>query len=88
MNDAGPCGLTAAMTLTTCSVDGRARPAPATRTRQGPGWRIVYWVRETPDRRLRVIVVLAVGIAHPNPGAPSAFDLATGMLQTLIKERP
>ena len=54
----------------------------------GPGWRIVYWVRETPDRRLRVIVVLAVGIAHPNPGAPSAFDLASSMLQTLIKERP
>ena len=54
----------------------------------GPGWRIVYWVRETPDRRLRVIVVLAVGIAHPNPGAPSAFDLATSMLQTLTKERP
>jgi hypothetical protein len=48
----------------------------------------VYWVRETPDRRLRVIVVLAVGIAHPNPGAPSVFDLATSVLQTLIKETP
>ncbi len=53
----------------------------------GPRWRIVYWVRETPDRRLRVIVVLAVGVAHPNPGARSAFDLATSILQTLIKER-
>ena len=53
----------------------------------GPGWRIVYWVRETPDRRLRVIVVLAVGIAHPKPGQPSAFELAERVLDTIQKER-
>ena len=54
---------------------------------RGPRWRIVYWVRETPDRRLRVIVVLSVGVAHPDPGAPSAFDLANRLLKTLVKER-
>jgi hypothetical protein len=52
---------------------------------RGPAWRIVYWVRETPDRRLRVIVVLAVGIAHPSPGTLSAFDLATGMLGEALR---
>jgi hypothetical protein len=53
----------------------------------GPRWRIVYWAAETPDRELRVIVVLAVGIAHPKPGQRSAFELAERLLNTIQKER-
>jgi hypothetical protein len=47
----------------------------------------VYWPAETPDRELRLIVVLAVGIAHPKPGHPSAFELAERLLNTIHKER-
>ena len=54
---------------------------------RGPRWRIIYWVRDTPDRRLRMIVVLAVGVAHPEPGALSAFDRADRLLKTLLKEK-
>ncbi len=55
--------------------------------RKGPRWRIVYWCEETSDRSLRLIVVLAVGIAHPEPGKESAFDLAARLLKTIIKEK-
>ena len=53
----------------------------------GPPWRIVYWPGQTPDRELRLIVVLAVGIAHPKPGQRSAFELAEQLLNTIHKER-
>ena len=53
----------------------------------GPRWRIVYWPAETPDRELRLIVVLAVGVAHPKPGQPSAFELAERLLDIIQKER-
>ena len=54
---------------------------------RGPRWRIVYWVRETRDRRLRIVVVLGVGVAHPQPGQRSAFELAARLLQTITKEK-
>ena len=47
----------------------------------------MYWPGETPDRELRLIVVLAVAIAHPKPGQPSAFELAERLLNTIHKER-
>ena len=53
---------------------------------RGPRWRIVYWVRETADREIRVVVILAVGIAHPQPGHASAFELADRTLKTRVKE--
>jgi len=53
----------------------------------GPKWRIVYWPAETPDRDLRLIVVLAVAIAQPKPGQPTAFELAERLLNTIHKER-
>ena len=53
----------------------------------GPRWRIVYWPAETRDREVRLIVVLAVGIAHPQPGQRSAFELAARLLKTIRKER-
>ena len=53
----------------------------------GPRWRIVYWPAQTPDRELRLIVVLAIGIAHPKPGQRSAFELAEQLLNTIHKER-
>jgi hypothetical protein len=52
----------------------------------GPRRRIVYWVRETQDQRLRMIVVLAVGIAHPKPGQRSVFELAERQLRAIRKE--
>ncbi|MFZ0972734.1 MAG: hypothetical protein WAN22_10955 [Solirubrobacteraceae bacterium] len=53
----------------------------------GPRWRIVYWPAETPDRELRLIVVLAIGITHPKPGQRSAFELAERLLKIIQKER-
>jgi hypothetical protein len=53
---------------------------------RGPRWRIVYWVRETRDREIRVIVILAVGIAHPKSGRVSVFDHAAETLKTRVKE--
>jgi hypothetical protein len=47
----------------------------------------VYWPAETPDRELRLIVVLAVGFAHPKPGLQSAFEVAERLLNTIHKER-
>jgi hypothetical protein len=53
----------------------------------GPRWRIVYWMRETSDRQIRLIVVLAVGIAHPKPGGRSVFGDAEDHLTAIRKER-
>ena len=53
---------------------------------EGPPWRIVYAVRETHDRRLRVIVVLGIGIAHPPPGADSVYTTAARTMRRLMKE--
>ena len=53
---------------------------------KGPRYRAVYWARETPDRQLLLVVVLAVGIAHPVPGEPSVFGLAEETLNSLRKE--
>ena len=67
-----------------------SRGGPVGRRRgssRGPRWRIVYWVRETRDRRLRIVVVLGVGVAHPQPGQRSAFELAARLLQTITKEK-
>ena len=52
----------------------------------GPRWRIVYWMRETSDRQARLIVVLAVGIAHPKPGGRSVFKDAEDHLTSIRKE--
>jgi 2,4-dienoyl-CoA reductase-like NADH-dependent reductase (Old Yellow Enzyme family) len=52
----------------------------------GPRYRIVYWARETPDGRIVLVVVLAVGIAHPAPERPSVFDLAEETLNRVRKE--
>jgi hypothetical protein len=52
----------------------------------GPRWRIVYWMRETSDRQIRLIVVLAVGIAHPKPEGRSAFQQAERHLISIRKE--
>jgi hypothetical protein len=41
---------------------------------EGPRYRIVYWGCEAPDGRIVLVVVLAVGIAHPAPGQPSVFN--------------
>ena len=47
----------------------------------------MYWPAQTPDRELRLIVVLAIGIAHPKPGQRSAFERAEKLLNTIQKER-
>ncbi len=47
----------------------------------------MYWPAETPGRELRLIVVLAVAIAHPKPGHPSAFELGERLLNIIQKER-
>jgi hypothetical protein len=52
----------------------------------GPRWRIVYWMRETPSGTARLIVVLAVGIAHPKPGGRSVFKDAEDHLTAIRKE--
>ena len=53
----------------------------------GPRWRVVYAVRETRDRRLRVIVVLGVGVAHPEPGHDSIYITAARTMRRLFKEK-
>jgi hypothetical protein len=53
---------------------------------EGPRWRIVYVVRETRDRRLRMIVVLGVGLAHPDSGHESIYTTAARTARRLIKE--
>lgn len=67
-----------------------ARPTASRRGDQdpsaGPRWRVVYWMRETIDQQLRLIVVLAVGIAHPQPGQSSVFEAAERQLTALRKE--
>ncbi len=53
----------------------------------GPKYRVVYWVKEAPKSGLRVIVVLAVGEAHPKPGQPSVYVQATARLMQLTRGR-
>jgi len=50
----------------------------------GRPWRIVYWIRETPDRERGLVVALAVGVAHPKR---SVFELAERTLKTIGKEK-
>jgi hypothetical protein len=53
----------------------------------GPRWRVVYRAAETRDGELRVIVVLGVGCAHPEPGGESIYVAAERLLRRLWKEK-
>lgn len=61
------------------------RPAARRRGNQdlgeGPQWRIVYVTRTAPRSELRVIVVLAVGQAHPPRSQPTVYELAAQRLE-------
>jgi hypothetical protein len=46
----------------------------------------VYWMRESPSGTARLIVGLAVGIAHPKPGGRSVFKDAEDHLTAIRKE--
>ena len=78
-----------------CSVPGdllRSR-APAVRRGDqdlaaGPRWRIVYWVEEAPRAGVRLIVILAVGEAHPRPPRPSVYEIAWTRLAALLRRKP
>jgi hypothetical protein len=54
---------------------------------EGPRWRVVYRAAETRDGELRVIVVLGVGVAHPEPGEESIYVAAERLLRRLWKEK-
>jgi hypothetical protein len=78
-----------------CSVPGdllRSRAPTARRGNQdlaaGPRWRIVYWVEEAPRAGLRLIVILAVGEAHPRPPRHSVYELAWTTLSALQRRKP
>jgi hypothetical protein len=53
----------------------------------GPRWRVVYRAAETRDGELRVIVVLGVGVAHPEPGEESIYVAAERLLRRMWKEK-
>ncbi|MGH2949263.1 MAG: hypothetical protein ACRDPC_23915 [Solirubrobacteraceae bacterium] len=54
---------------------------------RGPKWRIVYWIREAPQTGVRLLIILAVGEGHPDPGQPTAYELAGAQLARLTKGR-
>jgi hypothetical protein len=54
----------------------------------GPRWRIVYWLEEAPRAGVRLIVLLAVGEAHPRPPQPSVYELAWTRLTALLRRKP
>jgi hypothetical protein len=70
----------------------RSRAPAARRGNQdlatGPRWRIVYWVEEAPRAGVRLIVVLAVGEAHPRPPRPTVYELAWTTLAALLRRKP
>jgi hypothetical protein len=79
----------------TCSVPSdllRSRAPGARRGNQdlaaGPRWRIVYWAEEAPRAGVRLIVILAVGEAHPRPPQPSVYELAWTTLLALQRRKP
>ena len=53
------------------------RPGP----RSGPEWRIVYVARAAPRTEALLIVVLAVGQAHPPGPQPTVYELAAQRLE-------
>jgi hypothetical protein len=55
---------------------------------KGPGWRIVYWMEEAPRAGVRLIVILAVAEAHPEPPQPTAYELAWTRLTALLRRKP
>jgi hypothetical protein len=54
----------------------------------GPRWRIVYWVQEAPGADVRLIIILAVGEAHPDPPRPTIYELAWTRLAALLRRKP
>lgn len=54
----------------------------------GPRWRIVYWVQEAPAADVRLIVILAVGEAHPDPPRPTVYELAWTRITALVRRKP
>ena len=54
----------------------------------GPRWRIVYWLEEAPSAGVRLIVILAVGEAHPRPAQASVYELAWTRLAALLRRNP
>jgi hypothetical protein len=54
----------------------------------GPRWRIVYWVLEAPAAGVRLILILVVGEAHPDPPQRSVYELAWTRLRALVRRKP
>jgi hypothetical protein len=54
----------------------------------GPRWRIVYWMREAPTASVRLIVILAIGEAHPDPPTSTVYELAWTRLQAMLRRKP
>jgi hypothetical protein len=54
---------------------------------EGPRWRIVYWVREARHVEVRVVVILAIGEAHPEPSRSSVYERAERQAR-MIERRP
>ena len=48
----------------------------------GPKWRLVYLLHEAPRTGVLVVQVLSLGLGHPDPGEPSAYELAERRLPT------
>ena len=69
---------------------GKPHPArPAIRIPiAGPGGGSCTGLARQRTASSGVVVILAVGIAHPQPGHASAVELATRTLQTRIKDVP
>ena len=65
------------------------RPGPRRRgnqdLEQGPKWRIVYAARAAPRTGVLLIVVLAVGRAHPPAPQPTVYELAAQRLQRRMR---
>ena len=65
------------------------RPGPRRRgdqdLDQGPKWRIVYAARAAPRTGVLLIVVLAVGQAHPPGPQPTVYELAAQRLERRMR---
>ena len=68
------------------------RPAPRRRGDQdlsdGPKWRIVYWVQEAPRAGIRLVVILAIGVGHADPGHLTAYERAAARAGALERRTP
>jgi hypothetical protein len=50
---------------------------------EGPKWRVVYWIGDAERAQTRVVVILAVGEAHPRGGQPTVYERAWTRLKAI-----